>query len=415
MSRNITEFNLTPSTVLNTAHTSTLHATFHSSINAIEEEDWNSLCGTDYPFLRHEFFSALENSGSTSKETGWQPYHLSLSQASDGKIVAVMPLFLKTHSYGEYVFDWAWADAYQRHGFDYYPKLISAIPFTPATGKRWGINKQCNEDTIIAAFQQAITTEAQNKNLSSCHILFLTEDKNQQWCHAQWQQRTGYQYHWFNEGYNCFDDFLASMTSRKRKNIIKERRKITDQNIILVTKTGNQLSPEEWRQFYLFYQSTYYKRSGHQGYLSVEFFPALAGGLAENLVMIQAYKDTNNGANCAKNLVAAALCFKDSDTLYGRYWGCLDDYDSLHFEACYYQGIEYAIKNGLTRFDPGAQGEHKIQRGFTPITTYSSHWIAQDDFSQAIRRFLVQENKEVQQYLKDAAEHLPFKKADNIQ
>ncbi|MFT6102809.1 MAG: putative N-acyltransferase [Granulosicoccus sp.] len=408
MSRDTTELN------------TSLNATFHSSINAIAEEDWNSLCGTDYPFLRHEFFSALENSGCTSKETGWQPYHLTLSLASDDKVIAVMPLFLKTHSYGEYVFDWAWADAYQRHGFDYYPKLLNAIPFTPATGKRWGINKQFNENSIITAFQQAITEEAQKKNLSSCHILFLTKEKNQQWCHPQWRQRTGYQYHWFNEGYSCFDDFLAKMTSRKRKNIIKERRKITDQNITLVTKTGDQISPEEWQQFYLFYQSTYYKRSGHQGYLSAAFFPALASGLAENLVMIQAYKtektdNNNNNGNSIENLVAAALCFKDSETLYGRYWGCLDNYDSLHFEACYYQGIEYAIKNGLTRFDPGAQGEHKIQRGFTPITTYSSHWIANDDFSQAIERFLVQENKEVQQYLKDAAENLPFKKEANIQ
>jgi len=400
---------------INVGRSTSFMATFHSSINAIAEEDWNTLCGVDYPFLRHEFFSALENSGSTSEKTGWQPYHLSLSQPSNGKIIAVMPLFLKTHSYGEYVFDWAWADAYQRHGYNYYPKLISAIPFTPATGMRWGIDQQLDEDTIISAFQQAITTEAKNKQLSSCHILFLTDEKNQQWCRSEWQQRTGYQYHWFNQGYTCFDDFLARMTSRKRKNIIKERRKITDQNITLVTKTGDQLSLEEWQQFYLFYQSTYYKRSGHQGYLSAAFFPALASGLAENLVMIQAYAaNDDNNSHRSQDLVAAALCFKDSKTLYGRYWGCLDDYDSLHFEACYYQGIEYAIENKLMRFDPGAQGEHKIQRGFTPITTYSSHWLANDEFSHAISRFLTQEKREVQQYLTAAAEHLPFKKKTDI-
>jgi predicted N-acyltransferase len=236
---------------------------------------------------------------------------------------------------------------------------------------------------------------------------------------GQWQTRVGYQYHWFNKGFTCFDDFLATMSSRKRKNIIKEREKIQSQKISLVTKTGHEITAEEWQQFYLFYQSTYYKRSGHQGYLSAEFFTAIADNIAENVVMMQAYTSSSSAdKNTAENaierpeFVAAALCFKDNATLYGRYWGCKENYDALHFEACYYQGIEYAIKHQLTRFDPGAQGEHKIQRGFTPIRTFSSHWIENEEFSQAITRFLMEETKGVDQHIVDATKLLPFKKGD---
>lgn len=385
-------------------------AQFHSSINSIAEDQWNTLCDTDYPFLQHAFFSALENTGCTSKATGWEPYHLTLSDISTQKIIGVMPLFLKHHSYGEYMFDWAWADAYRRHGYAYYPKLVNAIPFTPATGKRWGIDAAYPEKDIIKAFQQALTHEALTHQFSSCHVLFLTEDDSQQWRSDRWLPRTGYQYHWFNQDYADFDDFLSGMTSRKRKNIRKEREKIIQQHIQLTTVTGDQLSDEEWQQFHHFYQSTYYKRSGHQGYLSDAFFPILARAMGENIIVIKAHDMQHSTAKSCRNWVAAALCFKDKSTLYGRYWGCADDYDGLHFEACYYQGIEYAIKHQLSRFDPGAQGEHKIQRGFTPITTHASHWIAHPEFSQAIARFLTQEEKEVQQHLDAAAEYLPFKK-----
>ena len=384
-------------------------ASFHASINHIDRDRWNTLCGLNYPFLRHEFFSAMESSGCTSKETGWQPYHLTLKESSSEHIIAVMPLYIKHHSYGEYVFDWAWADAYQRHGLPYYPKLLNAIPFTPAQGERWGIDDRFEEREILSILQQAITEEATAKQLSSCHILFFDQEKEHMLSHDKWQTRVGYQYHWFNEGFTCFDDFLATMSSRKRKNILKERAKIHAQNITLATKTGSEITAEEWQQFYAFYQSTYYKRSGHQGYLSAEFFTAIADNLAEHIVMVQAYT-SEQPDNDDLVFVAAALCFRDSDTLYGRYWGCSEDYDALHFEACYYQGIEYAIKHKLTRFDPGAQGEHKIQRGFTPIRTFSSHWIENDDFSQAITRFLAQEKKGVDQHIDEAAQLLPFKK-----
>jgi predicted N-acyltransferase len=387
-----------------------LIASFHSSINAINRERWNTLCGTNYPFLRHEFFSAMENSGCTSKKTGWQPYHLTLTDASTTKIIAVMPLYLKHHSYGEYVFDWAWADAYQRHGLPYYPKLLNAIPFTPARGERWGIDNKFEEQEILSIIQQAITQEVKTKQLSSCHILFVNPEKEKMISHDQWQTRVGYQYHWFNQGFTCFDDFLATMSSRKRKNIIKEREKIQFQKITLVTKTGNEITAEEWQEFFMFYQSTYYKRSGHQGYLSAEFFTAIAKNLAEHIVMVQAYT-SEQSSDGNLEFVAAALCFKDKETLYGRYWGCKENYDALHFEACYYQGIEYAIKHKLTRFDPGAQGEHKIQRGFAPIRTFSSHWIENKEFSQAITRFLGEEKKGVDQHIEEATKLLPFKKS----
>jgi uncharacterized protein len=316
-----------------------------------------------------------------------------------------MPLFIKSHSYGEYVFDWSWADAYQRHGIDYYPKLINAIPFTPATGKRWAVNPAAEHNLVIEFMSSAVIEETKKLNASSCHVLFPCKKQSDLLIPPSWQQRTGYQYHWFNQNYRDFEDFLSAMSSRKRKNIYKERQKITQQQLSLFIKSGNEVTKEEWENFYFFYQSTYIKRSGHTGYLSIDFFLMLADTMPENLVMIQASTAPNNHAKT----VAAALFFQDKETLYGRYWGCKENYDSLHFETCYYQGIDYAIKNGLQRFDPGAQGEHKIQRGFTPIKTHSNHWIANDDFSMAISRFLAIEKSEVEDYIVKARELLPFR------
>lgn len=359
----------------------------------------------------------MENSDSTTADTGWQPHHLlvrTLDNNNDTNtntdVIAVVPLFIKTHSYGEYVFDWAWADAYSRNGMDYYPKLLNAIPFTPATGKRWGIDNaiEQNKDSlsqIITLIANAIRDEAIRLNASSCHSLFVSKENSKHLDGTQWQERVGYQYHWFNKNYKSFDDYLSTMASRKRKNINKERSKILEQNILLSVKSGDEISAEDWDNFYLFYQTTYMKRSGHGGYLSPTFFPLLAQKMSQHIVMVQAYTESQDH----HNNVAAALFFKDSKTLYGRYWGCKESFDGLHFEACYYQGIEYAIQNNLERFDPGAQGEHKIQRGFTPIKTYSRHWIAQPEFSHAIARFLTEEKKEVNQHIIDASQLLPFK------
>jgi predicted N-acyltransferase len=349
----------------------------------------------------------MEDSGSTTAKSGWQAHHLIISHsANDPSIIGVMPLFIKGHSYGEYVFDWSWAEAYQRHGMQYYPKLVNAIPFTPATGKRWGIDSAYEQTEILDFMREAIIKEASVLNASSCHCLFPSIDDVQLLKKSHWLQRTGYQYHWFNHDFQDFNDFLATMSSRKRKNIKKERQKIQQQNITITVKTGKEISEKDWEDFYLFYQDTYIKRSGHTGYLSASFFPILADYMSDAVVMILASVPSEEPSET----VAAALYFKDSQTLYGRYWGCKADYDSLHFEACYYQGIEYAIAQGLQRFDPGAQGEHKIQRGFNPINTYSTHWIANEDFRDAIQKFLVVEEREVEQYIQEAGRLLPFKK-----
>ncbi len=364
----------------------------------------------------HEFFAVMEDSKSTTLETGWQPYHLLVTLKNDdqsnkeNQIAAIVPLFLKTHSYGEYVFDWAWADAYQRHAMQYYPKLLNAIPFTPATGQRWAIDQTIistpeMEKALCDFIHQTIANKANEIDASSCHSLFIRDHEKNYFSTCGWMQRVGYQYHWFNNQYKDFDDFLSTMSSRKRKNILKERKKVHSQNIVLTVKEGEQINDKDWKNFYLFYQTTYIKRSGHTGYLSADFFPLLAKKMAPHLVMIQAHTQTEKGLDN----VAAALFFKDSQTLYGRYWGCKENYDSLHFEACYYQGIEYAIRNNIQRFDPGAQGEHKIQRGFKPIKTYSSHWIKHPEFSHAIQRFLVEETKEIENYIKEAQQLLPFK------
>ena len=376
---------------------------FLNSIHKIPADQWNSLLGSDYPFLRHEFLAALEDSGSTNKKQGWTPHHLIVEDQN--KLLALMPLFIKSHSYGEYVFDWAWADAFHRHGIDYYPKLLNAIPFTPATGPRWAIASGYDKKLLISQMLDTVQKEAIEKGFSSSHWLFTTEADNSYLKRQHFLYRQGCQYHWFNEGYASFDDFLSTFNSRKRKNLKKERRKIEEQNIKLQVLQGREITEEDWQAFYLFYQLTYFKRSGRQGYLTREFFPLLAKAVPENLMMVMAYFNNQR--------VAAALYFKDETTLYGRYWGCQQEFDQLHFEACYYQGIEFAIQHGLQKFDPGAQGEHKIQRGFRPTTTHSWHWIAEPAFAEAIQRFVNQEAREMEAYQQSACEHLPFKSIDN--
>jgi predicted N-acyltransferase len=377
-----------------------MYCQFISSIHDIDKDSWNTLFGHDYPFLRYEFFLAMEDSRSTCSDTGWTPHHLIVNDGNT--LVAAMPLFLKDHSYGEYVFDWGWADAYHRSGLQYYPKLLNAIPFTPATGPRWGISPQYDKTQTLKILFDAIETEASRLKISSCHYLFTKERDNSLLEQQHYLKRTGCQYHWLNQDYQNFEDFLSTFNSRKRKNLKKERQKVIAQNITLEVKEGHEITQDDWQHFYLFYHLTYFKRSGRQGYLTEEFFPLLAQLMSEAIVMVQAQK--------SDEVIAAALYFKDSDTLYGRYWGCNKEYDQLHFEACYYQGIEYAIRNKLKRFDPGAQGEHKIQRGFTPVPTYSYHWIKHDEFRDAIKHFLRSEERQIYHYIDDASEHLPFKK-----
>ncbi|EAW32620.1 hypothetical protein GP2143_15231 [marine gamma proteobacterium HTCC2143] len=380
---------------------------FVDSIERIGRERWNQVAGTNYPFTRYEFLHALEVSGATDRESGWQPHHLVVYESNSDQPIALMPLYLKYHSYGEYVFDWSWADAYAQHNVEYYPKFVNAIPFTPATGPRLCIKAGTDEDNVYSTVATSLIQQAESLNVSSIHILFPTPAVSDRWQELGLNKRRGAQYHWYNHNFTNFDDFLSTFSSRKRKNLNKERKRVEEQSLRLEVLQGPDISPEIWQRFYYFYQLTYAKRSGHGGYLGQNFFELIATTMAEHLVLVLAY-DQNRG----DEVIAGALNFKDDETLYGRYWGCMVEYEFLHFEACYYQGIEYCIANKLRRFDPGAQGEHKIQRGFTPTETWSNHWIAHPEFSAAINDFLLRDNASVDAYIEQAQTLLPFKKSD---
>jgi predicted N-acyltransferase len=376
-----------------------LTAEFLTSLDQVTAADWNAIAGEDYPFLRHEFLYGLEKTGCTTAESGWQPCHLGLHDTQG--LLGVLPLYLKSHSYGEYVFDWSWADAWQRSGLEYYPKLVSAIPFTPATGPRLCTREGTRPEDIWPAALRALQQFATRQDISSWHLLFPEQKVSQQLLDLGSHRRTATQFHWFNDNYRSFDDFLSTFTSRKRKSLKRERTRVAEQELQLRTLTGREITSRDWEQFYLFYQLTYAKRSGHRGYLTREFFLETAPSLGEQVVMVVAH----HGAQA----VAAALYFRSQDTLYGRYWGCQREFDCLHFEACYYRGIEYCIERGLRRFDPGAQGEHKIQRGFRPVPTWSNHWIADPNLSAAVGDFTRREESHSEQYQNQAAQLLPFR------
>jgi len=371
----------------------------HHSIDSIGAERWNALCGSRYPFLRYEFLHALEASGSVSPAAGWHPLHLELSQAGETRLL--MPLYLKTHSWGEYVFDWPWAGAYEHQGLSYYPKLLTAIPFTPSTGPRYGSHMSSAE--ALSLLSELLPSICEQAQASSWHGLFLTR-QDAGALPEPLLLRTGSQYHWFNRHYTDFEHFLDRFSSRKRKAVRRERKKVKDQGIRLERLTGKSISRDQLEQFYHFYQMTYLKR-GRRGYLTPDFFHRVHQTMPEQLLLVLARKGDTP--------VAGALSLIGDDTLYGRYWGCMDEYDSLHFEACYYQGIEFCIERGLARFDPGAQGEHKIQRGFEPIPTWSAHWIAHPGFRAAISEFLDRETPAVQEQIHSLSALLPFKQMTN--
>lgn len=376
-----------------------MHCRFITHIDAIDATRWNTITGVDYPFLRHEFLAALEASGSVSSTRGWQPQHVLVEDA--GQLIAVLPLYLKTHSWGEYVFDHAWADAYSRHGVAYYPKLVSAIPFTPASGSRLAF-KHAEPATIVNLVNAALQDKAHALGASGWHCLFPATEEVEHWraCNDI-ALRLGCQYHWLNRNYQHFDDFLAEMNAKKRYSLKKERERVSAAGIRLERLSGSQITGEHWQRFYRFYQSTYLKHSGHGGYLTPAFFDAVHDTLRDQMMLVLAYE--------GDKAIAGSLNFFSSDTLYGRYWGASKDVDCLHFEACYYQGIEFCIERGLQRFDPGAQGEHKIPRGFRPTLTYSCHWIKHPGFRAAIHDFLREEAMEVTRYQAEAAKALPFK------
>jgi predicted N-acyltransferase len=368
------------------------------SLGGVTRAEWDALVPERYPFLRHVFLRALEEHGCLGERYGWIPQHLLLRDAA-GRLVGAAPLYLKFNSYGEFVFDWAWADAYQRNGLQYYPKLVSASPYTPATGPKLLLSPDApaGADAHLA---QAGLALARRLGVSSLHWLFTTGAETDRLESLGFMRRTGCQFHWENRGYRDFADFIARFSSAKRKKVMRERRRVGEHGIELRRLHGDEAGEAEWAIFHRLYESTFDKRGGLPT-LSRDFFLALAEQAPESVLLVAAYD--------GPRMVAAAFDLVGSDSLYGRHWGCFADYHSLHFEACYYQGLEYSIERGLARFEPGAQGEHKVSRGFLPTTTWSAHWLADERFGEAVGRFLQHETEGMREYMRELGERSPYR------
>ncbi|MGD1876606.1 MAG: GNAT family N-acetyltransferase [Kiloniellaceae bacterium] len=376
-----------------------------SRIAEVPAADWDACAGGN-PFVSHAFLDALEQSGSATAETGWLPQHLVLENPKTGPhggLLGCAPLYLKSHSYGEYVFDWNWADAYERAGGRYYPKLQCSVPFTPATGPRLLVNPAADRAEVEAGLVAAMLELARRHKASSLHITFPPKAQYDTLGEYGLLQRLGVQYHWQNRGYADFDAFLAELASRKRKAIKKERRKVAESGIRLRPLSGGEIEPRHWDAFHDFYMATADRKWG-QPYLTRDFFHLLGERLADKVVLVMADYDDK--------LVAGALNLKSDDTLYGRNWGSLGEFRFLHFETCYYQAIDYAIAHGLKYVEAGAQGEHKIQRGYLPTPTYSAHWIADPGLSHAVEEFLGRERRAMQREIDALGDWSPFKQED---
>jgi predicted N-acyltransferase len=380
-----------------------MRAQFHNSIDEIERDEWNQLITDGNPFLKHEFHAALEHNDCVGERFGWLPCHLSLRQGS--KLVGVSPLYSKTNSYGEFVFDHAWADAYQRNGLPYYPKLVSAMPYTPAYGERLLLAPDCDRSAVRQQLIDETLEFTKAQGFSSMHWLFTTEEEGASLRQTGMLERLGVQFHWRNGGYRDFDDFLSTLNSKRRKNIRRERRKAAETGVDIRVLHGSEVKDEEWQHFSRFYAKTFHERYS-LATLNLGFFREIGVTLGDQVVLILAYQ--------ADECIAGALLYRSDSVLYGRHWGGVSHLDSLHFEVCYYQGIEYAIANGLEWFEPGAQGEHKIWRGFLPQLTRSYHWIADSQFSAGIDRFLMSERKAILDYQKMLQSSSPYRLSDQV-
>jgi predicted N-acyltransferase len=376
-----------------------MHTTVATSLDRITATEWNRLLPADgNPFLRHEFLAALERHGCVGERWGWLPRHLLAYEGT--KVVGAAPLYLKYNSYGEFVFDWSWAEAYRRAGLAYYPKLVAAVPYTPVTGPRLLVAPDADTAGVRSALTDAALELARELKASSLHWLFTDPEETRHLAAAGLARRMGCQFHWCNRGYRDFDDFLDGFTAAKRKKIRRERRRVTEAGIELEVLDGHAADQHRWRIFYDFYQDTFDKLGGYAT-LSLEFFQALGAAMPDNIVLVLARREGD--------YVAGALSLRGKEALYGRHWGCREEYHSLHFEACYYAGIDYAISHGLRRFEPGAQGEHKVARGFIPTSTWSAHWIAHPDFAEAVERFTREEQRLTAEYMRELTTHLPYK------
>ena len=368
-----------------------------SSLAEIGQAAWDELVAMQdkaNPFLSYAFLHALHESGSASAATGWQPQFLALYDGD--QLAAAMPLYVKSHSYGEYVFDWAWADAYQRNGVEYYPKLLSAIPFTPVTGPRL----MARDDAARAALIEVLRGTQQASDVSSTHILYPPEEQVQQLADAGFMLRSGVQFHWLNPGYRSFDEFLATLEKKKRKNIRAERRKVVEAGITLRRVRGVDALDADWRLFDRCYQNTYAEHRSTP-YLNLDFFRRIGRDMPHNILLVIAER--------AGRPIAASLVIHSADTLFGRYWGALEHVPCLHFETSYYQPLEFCIEQKIAVFEGGAQGEHKMARGFLPTKTWSAHWLAHPAFADAIERFLEREKGGIDDYIDELNDRNPFK------
>jgi predicted N-acyltransferase len=380
-----------------------LSARIVDRIDAIPAPAWDDCAqGAGNPFVGHAFLNALEQSGSVGRKAGWLPQHLAIEDAS-GNLLAAAPLYVKSHSQGEYVFDHGWAEAYTRAGGRYYPKLQLAAPFTPVPGPRLLVREGPHAAEARAGLISALISAVENSGLSSLHVTFLPRTDCELLGEVGFLTRVGVQYHWANPGYDTFDDFLGALNSRKRKAIRKERAAVAEYGLKIRAFEGAELTERHWDAFFAFYMDTGGRKWGRP-YLTRAFFTRIAETMTDRIVLMLAEKDGQ--------FVAGALNFKGSEALYGRNWGCLEDYRFLHFELCYYQAIDYAIAHRLPRVEAGAQGEHKIQRGYLPVETYSAHWIADPRLRTAIAEFLEQERAYVAQEAAALAEYSPYRKAE---
>jgi len=368
-------------------------------IDELAPERWDACIGADQPFLSHAFLSALEASGSACQDTGWLPLHAVVEQ--DGRLLGCAPMYMKSHSYGEYVFDWGWANAYERAGGRYYPKLQVSVPFTPVPGPRLLLAPDAGPE-VRTALARGLVGVAEQLGVSSLHVTFCREPEWDVLAAAGLLKRRGVQYHWHNRGYGTFDDFLGTLKSSKRKTIRKERARVAAQGVTLEALTGAALTREIWDVFYPFYRNTVDQRWG-TAYLRKRFFYRLGETMADKVVLIM--------ARHSGRYIGGALNLVGDDTLYGRVWGCRQEFEFLHFEACYYQAIDFAIAHGLARVEAGAQGPHKLQRGYEPVPTYSAHWIRDEGFKDAVERFLAQERREMAFELDQLRELLPYRQS----
>lgn len=371
-------------------------------------DEWNSLSGTSRgddgynPFISYDFLTSLEESGCVAPTAGWLPRHLRL-QDDAGRLFGAVPCYLKGHSQGEYVFDHGWADAFERAGGDYYPKYQASVPFTPATGPRLLHDKALNPQAIRQALAAGLRQMTQQHGASSAHVTFLPEDELRALLDAGFLHRTDQQFHFINDGFRNYDDFLETLASRKRKALRKERREALGDGISIDWLTGRDLTEDIWDQFFAFYMDTASRKWGRP-YLNREFYSLIGERMADDILLVMAKR--------SGRYIAGAINFIGSNRLFGRHWGCIEDHPFLHFEVCYHQAIDFAISKGLKVVEAGAQGEHKLARGYVPVTTHSAHYIAHEGFRRAVEDYLERERREVAQLNEALLEHAPFKKGD---